>query len=31
MLAAGYGVMAWSCDPGVDADTVTVASIEPVG
>ncbi len=31
MLATGYGVMVCSCDPGVDADIVTVASIAPVG
>ena len=31
MLATGYGVMVCSCDPGVDADIVTVASITPVG
>ena len=30
-LATGYGVAVRSCDPGTDADTVTVDSIAPIG
>lgn len=30
-LATGFGVAVRSCDPGAGADTVTVASIDPIG